>query len=259
MPLAEDVATTAPPTNVAKLIGPGLLVAAAGLDGVGRRGIGGSIAMLAYNYWLREERMAGPGWLRFVRADVAIAYVFTAVFGMSIMIVATQAFHVSGVQITNAQAVTKMAETLAAILGRAGFYAYSIGFWAAVFASLLGIWQSIPYLFADYYGLMRNIPAPERVRLTTVASTPYRVTLLFITLVPIPFAFVDRPLIMIRTFAIVGSLFIPFLAATLLYLNNVRIPAASGVPKNSAITNAVLVFALIVFAVVGASEAGLLR
>jgi hypothetical protein len=82
---------------------------------------------------------------------------------------------------------------------------------------------------------------------------------LFITLVPIPFAFVDRPLIMIRTFTIVGSLFIPFLAATLLYLNNVRIPAASGVPKNSALTNAVLVFALIVFAAVGASEAGLLR
>ena len=27
-------------------------------------GIGGSIAMLAYNYWLREEQMAGPGWLR---------------------------------------------------------------------------------------------------------------------------------------------------------------------------------------------------
>jgi Mn2+/Fe2+ NRAMP family transporter len=222
-------------------------------------GIGGSIAMLAYNYWLREEKMAGPRWLRFVRADIAIAYVFTAVFGMSIMIVANRAFHVPGVPITNAQAVTKMAETLASILGGAGFYAYSIGFWAAVFASLLGLWQSMPYLFADYYGLMRNMPAAERARLTTVSSTPYRVTLLFMTLIPIPFAFVDRPLIMIRTFTIVGSLFIPFLAATLLYMNNRLIPAASGVPRNSALTNAVLVFALIVFAVVGAAEAGLLR
>jgi Mn2+/Fe2+ NRAMP family transporter len=44
-------------------------------------GIGGSIAMLAYSYWLREEKMAGPGWLRVVRVDVAIAYAFTAVFG----------------------------------------------------------------------------------------------------------------------------------------------------------------------------------
>jgi Mn2+/Fe2+ NRAMP family transporter len=222
-------------------------------------GIGGSIAMLAYNYWLREEKMAGAGWLRFVRTDVAIAYAFTAIFGMAIMIVANQAFYVAGVQITNAQAVTKMAETLGAIVGPAGFYAYSIGFWAAVFASLLGIWQSLPYLFADYYGLMRRYSQAERVRLTSVASTPYRSALLFVTLVPIPFAFIDQPLFIIRTFTIVGSLFIPFLAATLLYLNNYRIPPESGVPTNSALTNVVLVFALVLFAIVGASEAGLLR
>jgi len=222
-------------------------------------GIGGSIAMLAYNYWLREERMAGAGWLRFVRVDVAIAYAFTAIFGMAIMIVANQAFHAAGVQITNAQAVTKMAETLGAIIGPVGFYAYSVGFWAAVFASLLGIWQSLPYLFADYYGLMRRYSRAERERLTSVSSTPYRVALLFVTLVPLPFAFIDQPLIIIRTFTIVGSLFVPFLAATLLYLNNLKIPPTSGVPKNSVLTNVVLVFALVLFAIVGASEAGLLR
>ena len=120
-------------------------------------GIGGSVTMLAYNYWMREEKMAGPGWLRFVRADIAIAYVFTAIFGMAVMIVANQTFHVAGMQITNAQAVTKMAETLGAIVGPIGFYTYAIGFWAAVFASLLGVWQSVPYLFADYYGLMRKL------------------------------------------------------------------------------------------------------
>jgi len=221
-------------------------------------GIGGSIAMLAYNYWLREEKMAGPEWIRYVRVDITIAYVFTAVFGMSVMIIANQAFHVPAVQITNAQAVTRMAETLRHIIGPLGFYAYSIGFWAAVFASLLGVWQSIPYLFADFYGLIRRYPRPARERLTEVTSTPYRLALLFITVVPLPFAFVDQPLFMIRTFTIVGSLFIPFLAATLLYLNNFRIPAQSGVPRNSLLTNAVLVFALVLFALVGALEAGLL-
>jgi Mn2+/Fe2+ NRAMP family transporter len=222
-------------------------------------GIGGSLAMLAYNYWLREEQMVGPKWLGFVRADLAIAYVFTAAFGMSIMIVANQAFHVSGVQITNAQAVTKMAETLGATLGPLGFYAYAIGFWSAVFASLLGVWQSLPYLFADYYGLMRRYPRPRREQLTRVRSTPYRLALLFITGVAIPFAFIDQPLIVIRTFTIVGSLFIPFLAGTLLYLNNLRIPADSGVPANSRLTNAILVLALILFAAVWAAEAGLVR
>jgi hypothetical protein len=68
-----------------------------------------------------------------------------------------------------------------------------------------------------------------------------------------------RPLIYIRTFTIVGSLFIPFLAATLIYLNNFRIPPDCGVPTNSLLTNGVLVFALIRFAVVDASEAGLFQ
>ena len=106
---------------------------------------------------------------------------------------------------------------------------------------------------------MRGYARAQREQLTAVTSTPYRAALLFTTIVPIPFAFIDQPLIIIRTFTIVGSLFIPFLAATLLYLNNYRIPADSGVPKNSAFTNVVLVFALILFALVGASEAGFLR
>jgi hypothetical protein len=38
-----------------------------------------------------------------------------------------------------------------------------------------------------------------------------------------------------------------------------QIPPHSGVPKNSLQTNSVLVFALILFAVVGASEAGLFQ
>jgi Mn2+/Fe2+ NRAMP family transporter len=221
-------------------------------------GIGGSITMLAYNYWLREEKMLGPKWVRFIRADITIAYVFTAVFGIAVMSIANQAFHVSGTQITNATAVTKMAQTLSAIIGPVGFWAYSIGFWAAVFASLLGVWQSVPYLFADFYGLIRRYSETVRAEITQVTSTPYRVALLYVTLAPIPFAFMNVPLYIIRAYTIVGSLFIPFLAATLLYLNNVRIPTDTGVSRNSRFTNAVLIFALILFSLVGAREAGLL-
>ena len=151
------------------------------------------------------------------------------------MVVATEAFHVPGVAITNAQAVTRMAETLDATIGVVGFYAYAIGFWAAVFASLLGVWQSVPYLFADYYGLLRGYRRPHAPGSPRRPSTPYRLALLFITAVSLPFAFVDQPLFIIRTFTIVGSLFIPFLAGTLLYLNNAKLPAESGVPRNSVI------------------------
>ena len=78
------------------------------------------------------------------------------------------------------------------LLGPFGVYAYSIGFWAAVFASLLGVWQSVPYLYADFYGIMKTAAAARAPRVTQVTSTPYRLALLFITLAPMPFAFM-RP------------------------------------------------------------------
>ena len=127
-------------------------------------GIGGSITMLSYNYWMREEKMSGPRALGYVRGDVAIGYVFTALFGISIMLIADQAFFRPGVTITDAQAVSKMAEMLGTMLGPFGVYAYSVGFWAAVFASLLGVWQSIPYLYADFYGIVRKLPPAARER-----------------------------------------------------------------------------------------------
>jgi Mn2+/Fe2+ NRAMP family transporter len=202
---------------------------------------------------MREEKIDAPGHLGYVRGDVAIAYLFTAIFGMSIMLIADQAFYRAGVTITDAQAVPKMAEMLGTMLGTFGVYAYSIGFWAAVFASLLGVWQSVPYLYADFYGVLKKLPHDARQRLTAVTSTPYRLALIFITLVPLPFAFIRRPILVIVTYTIIGSLFVPFLAATLLYLNN-RIKWTTPVPRNHWTTNVILIAILILFAVVGAQE-----
>jgi hypothetical protein len=216
-------------------------------------GIGGSITILSYNYWMREEGLSGPRFLRYVRGDVAIAYLFTAMFGISIMLLANQTFHVAAVRVTDAQAVPKMAEMMGVVLGPFGAYAYSIGFWAAVFASLLGVWQSTPYIFADVYGIMRRAPAETRRGLTQVTSVAYRLALLFITLAPLPFAFLGRPIVIIVTFTIIGSLFIPFLAATLLYLNT-RVNWTADIPRNHGMTNAVLLVILALFVAVGALE-----
>jgi Mn2+/Fe2+ NRAMP family transporter len=217
-------------------------------------GIGGSITILSYNYWMREENLSGGASLGYVRGDVGIAYTFTALFGMAIMLIANQAFFTAGVTITDAQAVPRMAEMLGQILGNFGVWTFSLGFWAAVFASLLGVWQSVPYLYADYWGILKKAPPAERTELTKVSSTPYRLALLFVTLVPLPFAFTNRPIAIIVTYTIIGSLFVPFLAATLLYLNN-RVKWASSVPRNSLATNVLLVVILALFAVLGAQEA----
>ncbi len=216
-------------------------------------GIGGSITMLGYSYWMREEKIAGPGCLKFVRGDLSVAYIFTAIFGMAVMLIAHRAFFVSGTALSDAQAVSRMAEMLGSILGPFGFWAYAVGFWACVFASLLGVWQSVPYLYADFYGAMKNATPEERKRLTQVSSTPYRLALLFVTLAPLPFAFMGRPLFIIVTYTVIGSLFIPFLAATLLFMNS-RIQWRTAVPRNHWTTNLLLCIILALVVAVGARE-----
>lgn len=216
-------------------------------------GIGGSVTLLSYNYWLREEGIATPSYARFVRKDLALAYGFTAVFGVSIMTMSSRAFHAAGIEITDGQAVTRLAEMLGSLLGPAGFYIYSLGFWAAVFAALLGVWQSVPYLYADFYAIWKKASADERSALTQVGSRPYRAALVYITLAPIPFAFLGRPLFIIVTYTIVGSLFLPFLAATLLWLHRTA-TWDERVPRNGWLTTALLILVLALFAAIGVRE-----
>jgi hypothetical protein len=146
-----------------------------------------------------------------------------------------------------------MAEVIGSLLGTFGVYSYSLGFWAAVFASLLGVWQSVPYLYADFYGIVKGLSGEARREMTKVTSTPYRLALAFITLAPLPFAFTGRPIVVIVTFTIVSSFFIPFLAATLLYLNNC-IHWSTDVPRNHWTTNIVLIAVLALFVIVGVQE-----
>ncbi len=216
-------------------------------------GIGGSVTLLSYNYWLREENMVGSEHLGFVRKDLGLAYAFTALFGISIMMIASRAFHAAGVGLTDSQAVPRIAEMLGSIVGPLGFYVYSIGFWSAVFASLLGVWQSVPYLYADFYALWKNATPSERDELTRVTSTPYRIALAFISIAPLPFAFLGRPIVVIVGFTIVGSFFLPFLAATLLWLDR-KLPWRGAVPRNGRITTALLALILVLFAVIGGRE-----
>jgi Mn2+/Fe2+ NRAMP family transporter len=216
-------------------------------------GVGGSITMLSYNYWMREEKMRGSGFVNYVRGDIAIAYLFTAVFGGSIMLIANDAFFTAGVTLTNSEAVPRMAAALGNVLGTFGRIAFSVGFWAAVFASLLGVWQSVPYLYADFYGIVSKMTPAQREDVVKVTSTPYRLALAFISLVPIPFAFTGQPIQVVIIYTIVSSLFVPFVAATLLYLNN-RVKWSEPVPHNSMITNLLLIAILVLFAIVGYQE-----
>jgi Mn2+/Fe2+ NRAMP family transporter len=211
-------------------------------------GIGGSVTLLTYNYLPRSEATRS---LPSMRLDIVIAYTLTALFGISIVVIASRVF--DGVPQTDHDIITRMAEMLAAKIGPAGFYLYSLGFWAAVVASLLGTWQTIPLLVAESYALLRRIPANIEGGGGGSRPRAYTLAVVGITIAGVTFSFVDRPLALIVAYTIIASAIIPFLSAVLLYLNT-RVMWYEPSWRNSPLINALLLLALILFLAAGVLE-----
>ncbi|MDD9948269.1 MAG: Nramp family divalent metal transporter, partial [candidate division Zixibacteria bacterium] len=109
-------------------------------------GVGGSLSVMCYGYWIREAGREGGEWLRGIRIDLGGAYILTGFFGIAVMILGAQIRpEAVGIDI-----VLGMADRLELALGPFGRWSLYLGFWAAVITSVLGVWQGIPYLFADF-------------------------------------------------------------------------------------------------------------
>ena len=198
-------------------------------------GIGGTVTLLSYGYWIQEQDRRGPEMLRTCRVDLGVGNGVTAVFGFCVIIIGSQ-IDVEG---SGAALATQMADRLAEVVGPAGRWIFLIGFWGAVFSSLLGVWQSIPYLFANFVRL-RNPSGGELAK-----STPYRLSVLLVAIVPL--FLLNAPVRQIQvTYGVLGALFLPLLALTLLILNNRR--AWVGRSQNPLWINIALVACLVFFA-----------
>lgn len=209
-------------------------------------GIGGTVTLLNYGYWLREEGAVGAQRLRDSQVDLGVGYAMTALFGMAMVLIgSTVSLEGSGVRVA-----PLLAERLEAVTGPAGRWVFLTGFWGAVFSSMLGVWQGVPYLFADFLRLHRGQGRAGEVDLK--ATRAYRVYLVALALVPLPMLWVSVQRAQLA-YAVLGSLFIPLLALTLLLLNNRR--EWVGPLRSGWLINAVLVGALLFFAAVGYQEA----
>jgi len=214
-------------------------------------GVGGTVTILCYGYWIREEGRRGPEHLATCRIDLAAGYFATALFGLAMVVIGNSLGELEG---GGATLVVRISEQLETTLGHAGpplKWAFLCGAWAAVFSSLFGVWQSVPYLFADLWQLMRG---HERIDAAIdTRSLPYRAYLYGIALVPmIGLAGVGFQT-MQKIYAVAGALFIPMLAVVLLVLNG-RAGWIGKEYKNSWLTVVVLIGALSLFACVGAIE-----
>jgi Mn2+/Fe2+ NRAMP family transporter len=214
-------------------------------------GIGGTVTVLCYGYWIREEGRHGSDDLAVCRVDLAIAYAMTAIFGLSMVTIGNSLEQVEG---SGATLMVGIASQLEAIFGTAGplvKWAFLIGAWSAVFTSLFGVWQSIPYVFADLWQQMRRGPGQHPPIDTN--SLPYQSYLYAIALVPIVGLLAADFRSMMKVYAIVGALFIPMLAVVLLALNG-RPQWVGKDHQNSRATTAALSGALVLFALVAAIE-----
>lgn len=214
-------------------------------------GVGGTLTVLCYGYWIREEGRSRPADLPACRLDLGLGYAVTALFGVAMVIVG------STVEVTGGGAglVVALADRLEASLGPGGRWTFLAGAWAAVASSLLGVWQSVPYLFADQWRLLgRRAVGPAesagsagRAGQVDTSARPYRLFLYALASVPV-IGLVQGFATMQRLYAITGAAFMPMLAVALLALLGTGRRAGERL-RNRWTTNLVLVAVLVFFAV----------
>lgn len=211
-------------------------------------GVGGTITMAAYGYWMFAKGWKGAGWLSMMRLDNAVGYLMTGVFVIAMLIV--------GSTILFGQNLTKSDSgllILGAELGeRYGDWArvlFLIGFLAVTATSLLGVWNGVSLLFADWTRTIRlphgraaeageAEPATRYRAVVVEKSLPFRGYLLWLTIPPMALLFLDRPFALTLVYGVLGSVFMPFLAITLMLLLNSRRVGADG--RSGWLSNVVL-------------------
>jgi Mn2+/Fe2+ NRAMP family transporter len=268
-------------------VGRGLVVPTIPESGLGYLlgvlgGVGGTVTLLSYGYWIREKRRRGVEGVWVCRIDLAAGYTMTALFGVALIIIGSRVSLERGPLMA-----LELAGQLGGALGPAGKWVFLAGFWGAVFSSLLGVWQSAPYFFADFLLLGRGRGADARAaagadaragagadaragagadaragaaapggridEVDLATTRPYRVYLVLIALVPLPLLWmgVERAQL---TYAVLGSLFMPLLALTLLLMNNRRRWIGPDF-VNGLATNLALVATLLLFSYVALRKA----
>lgn len=216
-------------------------------------GIGGTVTVLSYGYWIREEGRAGPDDIRTCRLDLASGYAMTALFGLGMVIIGSTFLDLKGDPNKGTTFVIDLGKQLEGRLGPAARWGFVIGAWCAVYSSMLGVWQSVPFLFADAWRLARGeSPAKAAGEAINTRSRPYLLYQLALATIPavsLWTSFVQ----MQKLYAIVGAFFVPILAIVLLALNSRR--SLLGNHKNGWLIQTVLIAAIAFFVLAGVYEA----
>jgi Mn2+/Fe2+ NRAMP family transporter len=219
-------------------------------------GVGGSVTLLAYGYWICEKGWRDTAAIGGVRIDLAVGYALTGLFGIAMLLLAAAVLGGGEGMPPGSEGLVACGEAVREVTAErfnpaAGVVAstiFLVGIWGAVFTSTLGVWNGVPYLFADFLDAFRGRFHTE-VDTTGVA---YRGYLLYLAGPPMILLFLGRPIWVIKVYTLTGGLFMPLLAATLLWLNSRR--ELVGELRNGLVANATLVLALLLFVVIAGRQ-----
>jgi len=182
-------------------------------------GVGGTITLAAYGYWIGEKGWRGPAWMKVMRLDNRVGYAVTGVFVVSMLIVGAELLHASGVALARGdRGLLDLDEVLRERFGDVVGIMFLVGFFAASFSSLIGVWHGVSLMFADFWTHMRGRTGDASA--SGEGSPAFRGYLLWLTFPPMALLFMDRPFGLIVAYGALGALFMPFLALTLIWLLN---------------------------------------
>ncbi|MHC5557859.1 Nramp family divalent metal transporter [Kocuria sp. U4B] len=214
-------------------------------------GVGGTITLAAYGYWLREKGWYTPKWMRVMRIDNSMAYVMTGIFVLAMLIVGAEVVRTAGVALSSGdEGLLDLSTVLRAEYGDVVGIGFLVGFWAASFSSIIGVWNGVSLMFADFWGNVRGKGSghPD----TRVGGKYFRFYVLWLTFPPMILFALGQPIGLILAYGVLGSLFMPFIALTLLgLLNGKRIPKEW---SNRAHTNIAMGITALLFGVLGIQQ-----
>ncbi|ASR38742.1 iron transporter [Prauserella marina] len=224
-------------------------------------GVGGTITMAAYGYWTMAKGWRSVRWLSMMRLDNTVGYVTTGIFVIAMLIVGSELL-IGQEIISGDEGLLVLGDTLAADYGQWARIPFLVGFFAVSFSSLVGVWNGVSLLFADWWRTLR-LPGvakddtglsdlEDHDRNAGERSWVYRGYMLWLTFPPMLLLFLDRPFQVTVAYGVLGALFMPFLAGTLLVLlNTSRVPREG---RSGWLSNSLLTICLVMFAYLAVDE-----
>ena len=101
--------------------------------------------------------MTAP-FMRVMRIDNSVAYLVTGLFVVATLIVGAELLYSAQIAVATGDAgMLDLSKVLDDRYGAAAGTMFLVGFWAAAMSSLVGVWNGVSLMFADFVGHVRGL------------------------------------------------------------------------------------------------------